>query len=434
MGSYMILRLGLFDIKGDYTYIGISDALVKRIREEAESTFKSIRSFSEKAGIDHKLVGRMENTKRVSVRDFAKIVGVLKIGPEQFNRHVTLITSDKGSHVGIHNPRLPFDFGKKSAMRFISGILGDGSISRDGIAAYYNQRKDLIDIFRRSVSDVLGDVDFKLKLRPDDTYGLSYPKIVARVLLSVGMKWGAKAETNQSIPKFIHDLCSDSKSVFIRQFFNDEGNVRLKDRRLQVKQTIDAHESKQEVRSSAGRYAPNVLKDIRALLYDLNITSAISLGHYRMHKGKIKTDWELSIYGKENLEKFRRLIGFDLDYKSNALDECIKSYIYPSAGRNQRILYALQYSASVELKKGLVDKYLLSEATGRSVWRTTTYFMVDLLRLGFVSVLDKKKRDGANGLHWKYKITEAGWDFLRNNKENIFLEDVKKRIDAKFIK
>lgn len=428
MGSYMVVLLGLFDIKGDYTYVGLSDFMIKRIAEKAESIFPSLKSFSLKAGIDARLLYRMKRTKRVSLIDFRKITEILEIKPDEFNSQVTLITSNKGSHIGINAPKLPFDFSKESAMYVIAGILGDGSISKTGIVGYYNQRKNLIEIFQNSMSDLFGDIDSRLKLREDRTYAISYPKIAARIFSSVGMKWGPKAESNQGIPDFIFGLGRNAKVTFVRQFFNDEGNVRLKDRRIQIKQTIETTLSKNQLKSDIYKYAPNVLNDIRSLLYSLNIISKISLGAYRIFKGKIKTDWELSIYGKENLEKFRDLIGFDLKYKSTLLDKCLKSYIYPSAGRNQRILYALQYSALSEIENGFIDKFTLSKLTGRAVWRTTTYFLVDLLKKGLVEVTEKPLRSGGGHLNWKYKITKAGWNYIRDNAEFVFIQEVKEKI------
>jgi hypothetical protein len=263
-----------------------------------------------------------------------------------------------------------------------------------------------------------------MELRDDNTYAISFPKIVAHVLSSLGMKWGPKVKSNQGLPSFVFNLNGNKKAKFIRQFFNDEGNVRTKDRRLQVKQTITTKQTKEKLKSNIIANAPNILKDISSILYDLNITSKISLGHYRRHKNKTKTDWELSIYGKENLDKFRNLIGFDLKYKFDLLNKCLKSYVHPSAGRNQRTLYALQYSALIELESTFIDKFKLSNVTKRAVWRTTTYYLVDLLKAGFIEVIEKPMKRGKM-LPWKYRLTKSGWEHLKNNREFIFLEKVK---------
>jgi len=193
-----------------------------------------------------------------------------------------------------------------------------------------------------------------------------------------------------------------------------------------VKQTINIENAtKEQIKENIENHAPLSLIGLKNLLFSLNITSKISLGAYRIHKGKIKTDWELSVYGKENLEKFQNLISFDVFYKNELLSRCLSSYKFPSAARNQRILYALQYAASLELKNGFVDKFSMAEETKRALWRTCSYYLIDLKKRGFVEAINKQK---SKNKPWRYRITQKGWVFLKDNSEFIFLEAVRNSI------
>ena len=90
------------------------------------------------------------------------------------------------------------------------------------------------------------------------------------------------------------------------------------------------------------------------------------------------------------------------------------------------MIYALQYAAKIELKYGYVDKLKLVKETKRALWRTCTYYLVDLKKSGFIDVIEKSRNDIGAPLAWKYKLTKKGWQFLKSNIDKIFLEKVKK--------
>ena len=96
-------------------------------------------------------------------------------------------------------------------------------------------------------------------------------------------------------------------------------------------------------------------------------------------------------YGKENIVKFSKFINFDVPYKKNLLLEALNSYVNPSAGRNERLLFALQHAAKIELDKRDLTKAVLSGYCGRSL-KTATYFLIDMKKNGFVKI-DSLPRD-----------------------------------------
>jgi len=324
---------------------------------------------------------RFKNDKKVSIHFVKKISKLLDIELQYFEDNIKLITSCKGTDIGIKNPKFSIDFANIYGVRLISAIMGDGEINKQINVRYNNQDKQLVALILDSFRKVFGEVNYKIYFRQDKTYQLHFPKIVGLIILEIGLKPGYKSLINNGIPKFIFNLNTNLKSVFVRQFFNDEGNVRLKDRRLLVKQTLRAIVSKTELKSKPEIYAPKSLLGIKSLLSDIGITSKISLGCYRIKDER--ADWELSIYGIENLEKFNKYIGFDLGYKNKLLKNALKSYKFPSAPRNGRISYALEKFRRVQEHHGYVTKYLLAKESRRAL-KTATCFLIDLKKKGFI--------------------------------------------------
>jgi len=373
-------KVSLNDTPSEKIYLKLNkkaiDFLLDKIKKENVNLFSPIELYRFKIG------------KKVSINFIKKISKNLGLKISYFEKNMELITSCKNTNIGIKNPKFPINFNTKEGIRLISGIIGDGEINNQLQPGYNNQDKKLIEIILKSFQQVFGKIDYKIYLRPDKTYQLHFPKIAGLILLKIGMKPGYKSITNYGIPRFIFNTSKKKKSVFIKQFFNDEGNVRLKDRRLQVKQTLKINKDKKEMRLNPEKYAHQVLVDTQKLLSSLGIKSKIHLGNYRADEKK--ADWELDIYCKENLEKFQKYIGFDLDYKNNLLDKAIKSYKFPSAPRNGRINFALNHYQKVQDRYGFVTKYLLAKESKRSA-RTTICFLMDLEKRKLIKKIERPR-------------------------------------------
>jgi len=341
---------------------------------------------------------RLSKRHKISFVFLRKISYMLKIPLSYFYKHINLVTSVKNTNVGIKDPKLPFNFGTKEGARFIAAIMGDGEINNQIQVRYNNQDKKLIMLVLKSAKKIFGNVDYKIYYRKDKTYNLHFPKIIGLVMLELGLKPGYKSETNYQIPGFIFNKNKIIKSSFIRQFFNDEGNVRLKDRRIQVKQTTKINVSKEECVKNPNKYCHNVLKGIKRLFYSVGIESKINLNSHR----KNKADFELSFYGKENLELFKKNIGFDLDYKNKGLNQSIKSYKFPSAPRNKRIEFAMKKFKHVDEREGFVTKYSLAKESKRSI-KTAVYYLVDLKKERKITEIERPRDKKGYFLPRKYK-------------------------------
>lgn len=331
------------------------------------------------------------------LKDFSKLID---IPFSDFEENIELITSCKHTNIGIKNPKLPFNFKSKDAIRFIASIFGDGELNSQIHVRYNNQNKFLINQILDSAKQIFGDVDYKIYFRKDKTYQLHFPKIIGLIMLNLGLKPGYKSMNNAGIPDYIKKLNKKIISVFIRQFFSDEGNIRLRDRRLQVKQTLFVKdESKSRIRLNPEKYCHKILLDIKDLLNLFGIDSKLYLASYIGQKAS----WELSIFKKENLEIFYREIGFDLKYKMDLLKKAIKSYKFPSCSKNGRINFALKHCGIVQEKYGYIDKMKLSKESKRSL-KTAAYYLVDLSKKDKVKIIEKPRTDKGTSLPFKYQL------------------------------
>lgn len=397
-------EISIFDLMEENIYLDLNNEGKEKILTEVIKKYDTLSNFPDKTLYD--VLTRLKLGKKISIKNLFKIIKELKLSEEFIEKTIINITSFKNTDIGLKNPKLPFNFKNKETARIIAGILGDGSISRNLLVDYHNQQKILIKLISESGKKVFGDIDEKIYLKKCGTYQLHWPKIIGIFLFHLGLYPGYKVITNQNIPPVIMSSNKDIKKMFIRQFFNDEGNVRLKDRRLQVKQTIVCNKPKNIIKNNLNKYSPNVLKDIQKLLSELSVQSKISLAAYRKTRDSVKTDWELSIYGKENLEKFQKFINFDLNYKRTLLDKALKSYKFPSAPRNGKLVFALEKCKLVQKKHGFIRKDLLAKEAKRSL-KVATYYLIELKKKGLIEITKKPRTKYGHPKPFLYKMTNS---------------------------
>lgn len=378
-------------------YVRLSESLLGWMAKSA----KSKKTYSEFSNKFYKM-GFGEKISLVSALQIAK---KLRISTPTVWENIDLITSAKNTNIGIKKPKIPFNFATRGGVRFIAAIQGDGHFNKFLQCGYSNQNKKMISRVLGSAREVFGDIDFKLYSRKDNTYNLNFPKIMGLIMEKVGLQPGFKCNTNPAVPEFIFGLQKRLKAVYLKQFFSDEGNIRLKDRRVQVKQTISTEKSKEEIKENPKRFAPKVLRGCKRLLNGLGMDSKISLSSFRKTPNGTKADWELSMYRIENLQKFRNLIGFEQIHKNKLLKQAIESYRFPSAPRNGRLEFALNKCKEVQEKHGFIDKEKLAEQCKRSL-KTAAYYLIDLKKRGLVKITEKPKRADGRFKKFKYVLTE----------------------------
>jgi len=400
-GKVVLKGKHLFALPMSSTFVLLSKKYVEKIEKLLKET-GGIKKFVETTEEKRDYFYRLKSGKKCSLKFLFILYGYLFLDLKELESNVIQIVSGKNNSVGIDKPKLPFQFNNKDGGRFLGAIMGDGSRTKLGGLIYNNKDEGLVKLILKSAKKVLGEVKYRLTWKKDGTLQLDLPKIAGDIVGLFGIERGSKTKTDCYVE--LKNFSKDMKLEFVRQFFSDEGNVRLSDRRLQVKQSrkLKGEISKKTVRERVDRFAPRVLKEIRGILEGIGIKSTISLETLREDR---KGDFSLNIYVKENLEKFREKVGFNLEYKNKLLERVINSYIYPSSPRNGRINFALEKARKVEKKRGYITKILLSKESQRSL-KTAAYFLVDLKKKGLIKVIEKPRKESGTPLPQKYVLVK----------------------------
>jgi len=418
-------KIEIFALPLKSTYILFSPEY-RQFLQDTVNANGGINKISKIINFDKNYFFRLRKGMRCSLNLVFSLYNTLALDLEELNKNIYQIVSGHNNSVGIRNPKVPFDFDNKYGGCFLGAIMGDGSRTRLGGLTYNNQKQNIIKLLIKCSEMIFGNVKYRINYKKDGTIQIDYPKIVGDIVGLLGIEKSYKVISDCSIN--LENFSREFRKSFIRQFFDDEGNVRKKDRRLQVKQTRQTVHDKKTIRTNIENYAPKILLKIKNVLKEFNIISKIYLESLRELNGEKKADFSLNIYGKENLMKFNDNFGFNIDYKNKLLRKVIESYKFPSAPRNGRILFALQHAARIELKRGFIDKFELAKSTGRALWGTCSYYLVDLKKLNLIHVIEIPKNKKTNSLVWRYKITNKGWEYLKMNVDKIFLDDVKNKI------
>lgn len=379
------MKIGLNDFPSGKIYVKMRIAYFDRVSQLIQKS-RPILPDQVKAQIYNMSKG--QKVPLSLVKDLARIFSF----HESYScENIELITSSKNTDVGVWNPRFPIIISSPEGARLIAAIMGDGELNRNMQIRYNNQDKELIDGVLHCAKSVFGDITYRLYKRPDNTYCLHLPRITGLMTIKLRLLPGHKSFTNNSVPGFLLKSRHEMKRSFLAQFYSDEGNVRLKDRRLQIKQTCVINVNKVSAKISPETYCARSLLGIKKMLASLGVESIIKLASYRIKSDGNRADWELTSYGKHNLLAFQKNVGFYLSRKNQMLDLCIMSYKFPSAPRNRRLEFALRNFKFVEKRDGLVTKHSLARQCERSV-KVATYYIIDLHKNNLIKCI-RKPRD-----------------------------------------
>jgi len=181
----------------------------------------------------------------------------------------------------------------------------------------------LIKSFQKKIKDVFGEVTPNIQIRDGEGYRrknfcLQYPSIISLFILSV---FDYKVKDGMDIPDFIFDMPNKHKVSFLRDLFDDEGTVSIKDETITI-----------------GVKPLKPITKIRRLLIALKINPSDIFIH-----GGIKN---ISLRRKRDIQLFNRVIGFKHPLKSYKLNKIIeqgwKFDRYPDGEVQNKIVHFLQ--------------------------------------------------------------------------------------------
>lgn len=239
---------------------------------------------------------RKHNIKRRSHSEAAKLAiskGRLKINAHTVSKHSKHLNADKAYILGV--------------------MCGDGwtycKPKHTYQIALQATDKDFVDEFARCLKNVYG-IHPKRSLISITTKNWS-DKYQARLCCKAAhndlLKYTSFKTNKWGVPQEIKNSNKNIQSAFIRGFFDSEGNVDTKSRKLGV--------------TSVNLFG---LQNIQDLLKSSSISSAI---YSRRSRGNRAATYYLQIHGRQNIEKFSNKIGFAIARKQRLLDKLISNYV-----------------------------------------------------------------------------------------------------------
>ena len=108
MGNNMISIIKLSDINEKKIFVSFSEIGKKKLFNRILQ-LGALSLFSKTINTDKSFFNRFKKTNRISLGLLNKIFHELDVDEYSYYSHITLLTSDKNSHIGIKNPKLPFN-------------------------------------------------------------------------------------------------------------------------------------------------------------------------------------------------------------------------------------------------------------------------------------------------------------------------------------
>lgn len=333
-------------------------------------------------------------------------------------------TKGSSSLIKIRAGKEIFDFENIDGARITAAILGDGHLG-ERVASYINPEATLRRKVDESIQRVIGDAPIRIYRNKE----ARYPQALAMILRKIGLRPGPKVFTNPEVPDWVKEVDDvNIPRVFLRQFFSDEANVSEEKCTISLSQSVDITALSPEIKNKLIakrlhkidyiRFAPRRLSDIIEMLrerFNIEANGPYPVAYYRATKKCLKGErlkWRLSFSGKAYLEKFEREIGFDLDYKQEALRNCIRKIKIYQAKNGLGLSGALRAAAKVESTQNKITSSLLAKEM-RHGRRTSQKWLRKLAESGLVEEVSggerKNKSLGRSPIIYKLTNRAKGW-------------------------
>ncbi|MBW2984287.1 LAGLIDADG family homing endonuclease [Candidatus Woesearchaeota archaeon] len=328
----------LWDLPHNLVYIKLNKEFEIRLKNTLLRIGKTKKYVSLFIGIPFDKFRGLFRGQAKSLTFFEKLINFLyiknrfEIGHEEVSKNVSWIGS-RSEGKGIANPKLPFNFNSVEGATIVSAILHDGGISKEPTTnpSYRNYEKILRNNLMGSAESVVGDIHIKSNISR-----ITFPKILGTILIhGIGMSSGSKTVSNQEIPAFILNGTEEVKGAFLRQAFDDDGSVYLREndnggREINLANTVDVSHLSPDLcyeikNKNLSEYSSNVIKQNKLLLENLGIKvkGPIFKREYKTNKGEIRHTWRIHITYKNDFRIFQDKIGLLIPMKRERLNKII---------------------------------------------------------------------------------------------------------------
>ncbi|MCX6799499.1 MAG: LAGLIDADG family homing endonuclease [Candidatus Diapherotrites archaeon] len=338
-------EINLFDLPRNQVRVKIRKEFREEIFSKLLAKYGSFSGVAKATGLSRGEAARRYFIERsgMPLSFLERICLLTNISRKDAQHNVVELKTIK-SKESIKNPKLPFRITPKFALA-VGGVLGDGGIEKKKCRVwYFNQEKEQIESFTGAVKDSFGEVNFARHRSISGTPCVIFPKIIGVILKIIGLQDGNKNYQHKvGVPEML--LNSRDKKVkiaLLQRLFDDDGTVVNHHNNRCVSFIAPKITPKEEIVEQ-----PKILLDIRKILLEFGIESAICTHGKNIKSTEITTNWEIRIRGKENLQKFYEKVGFGLERKQKTLKAVLDRYVdglefYPRHKAREHYLNAIK--------------------------------------------------------------------------------------------
>lgn len=307
-------KIDLWDLPNKRVYVKIEDSVIKTFFEYSTNFAGSEIKLANLLGI--KRIGNIWYFKNgIFFTPLDLIMKILKKLPEEkrnefvknIEQNLEKLRFGYGNAKSIINPRLPIMFSLQLA-RIAGHLVGDGGIgmAKGSYPVYYTNRCDvLIEQFKKDMTEIFGDAsvyDYHYRNKNDGLRMVRYPSIAGIILMDL---FGPMIKGLKHVPSLVLESDKNSKSLFLRALFDDEGCVSSN-------------------RIVLGMSNKTIIEKVKKMLNEFGIETG------KISKGKATERWKaryyLAIFGRNDIHLFAQKIGFDHPEKKEKLNYLLKSY------------------------------------------------------------------------------------------------------------
>lgn len=264
-------------------------------------------------------------------------------------------------------PNFPFRLHNPQGAEIRAAFLCDGHLPKSSIkppgyfALEFMLHKRLIDLCK----NIFGDFDVKTYFN-GKTHVTKFPSAIGSALESAGVTRGDKRRFKILVP---HDILTGSRKIqtaYLRRVFDDEGDVcfdKCGKRAVRITRSTDITNENlnfSSLKPEKWKFIDDSSIPINALLLGeqlllckLGIDARIYFeGIYKSRKNRITAKWRIQIGQRDSLEKFAKIINFNLKNKSRKLSNALKSYKVREFPNGEPKKFAVKILNPIYRKKG----------------------------------------------------------------------------------
>lgn len=297
----------------DECLITIDKELLQIILNLIKEKFGDYKHFKNINNLSHKIIFQLKNKNTARIKSLKIILSSLNIKYSDCSKNILKIGGSKYTF----KINFPVNLNNSKFVILIAAFMSDGHNSQEH--PFYANLGFLGEKIKNSANLVLPDLPYETRNEK-----LRFHAMLGRMLYKLGVPYGCKTKINPFTPKFVY-YNTDYSKIYLTQVFDDEGHAPTKTSRkivlgrsclinLEAELNYLSYVTYNQLTETQKQVVldnpPNLLICEYFMLKKFGINSSIRCRKVTRYLKGISADWVIEIFGKGNIHKFNKNIGF----------------------------------------------------------------------------------------------------------------------------